>query len=112
MRCRMFSRSSYPSRLANVIPPSWRLEYVDFDHVANMSLRKGRLKSKNSEYTTLYRGAGRTLWKGYDPHPGLRSHFVRFIHPLVRTLVQVQTLILNIHINYYSPCRAGGFVLI
>jgi hypothetical protein len=37
----------------------------------------------------LYRGVGQPLWKGYDPHPGLSSHFVRFIDPLVGVAAQV-----------------------
>ena len=40
------------------------------------------------------------LWRRRDSHPGLSSHFVRFIDPLVGVPAQVQSLIMDMHVHY------------
>jgi hypothetical protein len=52
-------------------------------------------------------GRGQPLRECYDPHPGLRSQFVRLIDPLVGVPVQVQTLIMDIHVNHSAPATTG-----
>jgi len=47
------------------------------------------------------------LWRRRDSHPGPSSHFVRFIDPLVGVPAQVQSLIMDIHINYLAPATTG-----
>ena len=77
-----------------------------------MSLSKWRLKSKNSADTKLYRGVGQPLWKGYDPHPGHASHYVRFIGPLGEVkVVSIHSLLVVVsHVGGYAvfPTLAEG----
>ena len=40
------------------------------------------------------------LWRRRASHPGLSSHFVRFIDPLVGVPVQVQSLIMDMHVHH------------
>ena len=47
------------------------------------------------------------LWRRRESHPGLSSHFVRVYTPFARVPVQVQSLIMDIHVNHLAPATTG-----
>lgn len=79
--------------------------------ISGLRMQASRLgrADDTSWVTCMYLDIGGLVepYRGVTITTGLRSHFVRLIDPLVGVPAQVQSLIMDIHVNHSAPARPG-----